>query len=318
MSHRPLLTAVLTALLTAPLALVSADAEAGFKASSFRKESRLGDNYWNAGSALDSNNETAWMVDPEQKNAGQWIELDTPSGEVDKVGLVVGFAKDDNTFGDYARVKKVRVEAWSVEGSKVTQVLETEASFEDKQEMQIIDIDNARMGGEFGGGRVRITVLEVYDGKDYPNLAVSEVRVFLKEFPAETMQITTYPDDAEDGHGPNFLEDLKDTTWWASAGSCEAKFEMKASGYGLSTVGIKSHKAPYARPKTVKLTANDFDITHTMKDNQDWQWLLLPTVAGYTGSAWGTITVEIVDCYEGEKGVAISEVKMNAASIEDI
>ena len=294
-------------------------AHAGFEASSFRKESKRGENFWNAGSALDSRNETAWMVDPEKKNEGQWIQLDTPPGEVDKIALVPGWDVDDNSFFDYARIKKARVEAWSIDNDgKETQVLEEEITVEDKRGWQIIDVTDAKMGSELNGGRVRVTVLEVYPGKDYPNLAVSEMRVHLKEFEAGTMQIKDYPEDAADGRGPNYMEDLKDSTFWASAGSCEAKFSVMGNGYGLSSLGIKPGPAGYKKPKTVQIRANDLTVTHTMEDSTNLQWLLLPVVVGYTGSAWGTVDVIIEDCYEGDKGVAIAEVKLNAATIEDI
>ena len=36
------------------------------------------------------------MVDPEQKNEGQWIQLDTPSGEVDKLAIVIGWDQANN------------------------------------------------------------------------------------------------------------------------------------------------------------------------------------------------------------------------------
>ena len=310
---------MLYSLLLVTALILPVTAEAGFKASSFRKEAKRGDNYWNAGSALDSRFETAWMVNPEQKNEGQWIEMDTPAGETDKLSIVVGWDQDDNTFGDYARIKKARVEAWTTEpGSDDKQVLEHEVDFEDKRGWQTVDIPDAKMGGEFGGGRVRITVLEVYPGKDYPNLAVSEVRTLLKEFPAETMQITTYPEEAEDGRGPNFMEDTKESTCWgAPAGVTSSQFKFTAAGYGLSSIQLKPAGKPYARPKTVELEANDMIIEHVMEDSSDWQSLLLPVVVGYTGSAWGTITVKIKDAYEGDKGLGICEIKVNAATIED-
>ena len=69
--------------------LVPALAYAGYEASSFKKEDKLGKNYWNAPSALDSKTETCWQVDPEQDNAGQWISVDVPSGtDVDKLGMI--------------------------------------------------------------------------------------------------------------------------------------------------------------------------------------------------------------------------------------
>ena len=48
--------------------------------------------------------------------------------------------------------------------------------------------------------------------------------------------------------------------------------------------------------------------------------LLLPCLVGYTGGAWGTVDVKIVDVYPGDQpmnGVAISELKLNAGSIEE-
>jgi hypothetical protein len=308
---------VIAALIVAAL-VVPATAEAGFSASSFRKESKRGANFWNAGSALDSQTETAWMVDPEKKNEGQWVEMDTPSAELDKISVITGWDVDENSFYDYARIKKARIEAWTMEGQERKQVLEEDVEFEDKRGWQTVDVVDSKIGGEIFGGKVRITVLEVYPGKDYPNLAVSEIRVLLKEFDAGTMQITKYPEDAADGHGPNFMEDLKDSTYWAAgAGKTAGSFSMTGAGYGLSSVGIKPGPTGFARPKTVKVEANDLEVVHTMEDKSDLQWLLLPVVVGYTGSAWGTVKVTVVDCYDGDKGLAIAEVKLKAATIED-
>ncbi len=292
-------------------------AQAGFSASSFKKESRRGDNYWNAGSALDGRMESAWAVDPEQKNEGQWIQIDTPSGDVDKIAVVIGWDQDENSFYDYARIKKARIEVWSTSMSKDdVQMLEHEVEFKDQRGYQVIDLPDAKVGGELGGGKVRMTVLEIYPGKDYPSLAVSEVRVHLKEFPAETMMVTTLPENPVDGHDGSMLEDTKENTFFATEDKT-TKFEMTAGGYQMASVGIKSDKTGYARPKTVVIHANDLQAEHVLEDTGDWQWVLCPVVAGYTGSAWGTIGVEVKDTYEG-KGIGISEVKLNAATIEDI
>ena len=292
-------------------------AQAGFEASSYRKESRRGDNYWNAGSALDGRMETAWAVDPEQKNEGQWIQIDTPSGEVDKIAMVIGWDENENNFYDYARVQKARVEAWSTSISgEPKQVLEEDIEFEDKRGWQTIDVTDAKMGGEMGGGRVRITVLEVYPGKDYPSLVVSDVRVHLKEFPAETMMVKDMPANAVDGHGGELLEDTKENTFFATEDKA-TRFTMGASGYQMASVGFKSNASGWARPKNVVIRTQGLEAEHTLADNGDWQWVLCPVVAGYTGSAWGTIEIEVKDTYEG-KGLGISEMKLNAAAIEDI
>jgi len=257
------------------------------------------------------------MVDPEQKNEGQWIQIDTPSGEIDKIAMVIGWDQDENSFYDYARVKKVRVEAWSTSiGGENKQVLEEEVSFEDKRGWQTADVTDAKFGGEMGGGRVRLTILEVYPGKDYPNLAVSDLRVHLKEFPAETMMVAEMPEDAVDGHDGGKLEDTKDSTFFATEKK-STKFSMSASGYQMSSVMIKSAASGWARPKNVVVRSNGLETEHVLEDKSDWQTMLCPVVAGYTGSAWGDIEIEVKDTYEG-KGLAISEVKLMAATIEDI
>jgi hypothetical protein len=97
--------AALTAALLLPMA-----AEAGYNVSSYKKESRAGGSKFNGGDALDSRPETAWMVDPEASNEGQWLELDVPVSKVDKISMIIGWAKSDDVFYDYARVKKARVE----------------------------------------------------------------------------------------------------------------------------------------------------------------------------------------------------------------
>ena len=45
--------------------LAPAIALAGYEVSSFKKEDKLGANYWNAASALDSNMETCWQINGE-------------------------------------------------------------------------------------------------------------------------------------------------------------------------------------------------------------------------------------------------------------
>lgn len=303
-------------LLLAALALPGL-ASAGYEASSFKKDRR--DNLYNVGSAIDSNPETCWMVDPEKRNEGEWIQLDVPSSTVDKLSMIIGWDQDEKTFSNYARVKKARVDIFDLAGGEAKLVKEHEVTFEDKQGWQVVRLPETKVGGEVHGGRVRITVLETYPGRDYPNLAVSEVRVHLKEFPAETIMVATTPDAAADGHHADLMTDNNPRTFWASEADPKQTMAFKAAGYGLASIGVQPGPKPYARPKTLKLTANDLSVTVELADKAELQWHLLPAIIGYTGSAWGEITVEVVDTYPGDagKGVAIAEVKLNAATIED-
>src|SRR5688500_17883765 len=94
----------------AALLLVPSLALAGYSASSFKRESKLGANTWNAEAALDGKPETAWMIDPEDENGGQWIELDLPTSTIDKLAIVNGWDKSEDIFFDYPRLKTAKVE----------------------------------------------------------------------------------------------------------------------------------------------------------------------------------------------------------------
>ena len=300
---------------------LSSTAFAGFGASTFKSESKLGKNYWNAGAALDMRADTSWQVDPEQDNVGQWIQLDMPLGELDKVAAIIGWDKDENTFFDHARLKKVKVEVFAKSmGGDLLPMGEGEASFEDKRGWQVVDIPDIAAKGEYLGATVKLTVLEVYPGKDYPHLAVSEVRAHLKEFPADTMMYGQTPSSEDPAHTGDMATDLNAKTFWAATGPT-ATFSLKASGYGLSSVGLQAGPKSHARPKTVKITNQNQESITVLEDKPgEVQWALLPTMSGYTGGGWGEVTVEIVDAYPGEEpmnGVAVAEIKMMAGSLEE-
>lgn len=309
------------ALLSATLLILPAVALGGFRVSSFKKETRLGENWYNAGSAIDSNMETCWQVDPENENQGQWIEIDIPQGTVDKLGAVVGWAKDEETFIDYARIKKARVQVFDF--AKDEQhgelVLDHPVSFEDKQEWQVVDLPDTEVGSELFGGKVRIVVTEVYPGKDYPSLAVSEVLVHLKGDDAITALVEP-PDTAAQGHGPDALTDENPKTYWASDGpGAGSTFVVEASGFGLSGLHLYPGPAGYTRPKTVKVQVARMDKTVTLEDSAEVQEIILPAVTGYLGSAWGEVTITVVDTYEARnEALALGEIKLQAATYEGL
>ncbi|MEZ4237239.1 MAG: hypothetical protein R3F59_14025 [Myxococcota bacterium] len=299
--------------------LLPTAAHAGFDASSHKKEDKLGKNFWAVASALDSNPETCWQNDPEQSNNGSWLYIDVPGGEVDKIGMIIGWQKSEDTFFDYARIKSAKVEVYNlpVAGDPVL-VATHDIAFADKPGWQYGDIPDVKISGEGLGGRVKITVTDTYPGKDYPNLAVSEVRVHLKEFEAASMQLARPFDTG--GETADKATDGNAKTFWTGSGT-QATFAVKAGGYGLSSLGLQSGPKAYARPKTVELTVNGATGTQTLEDKPgQMQWLLLPTVIGFTGGAWGDVDVKILDAYPGDvptNGLAIAEVKMNAGSISD-
>ena len=299
----------------AVLFLVPSVAFAGAVASAFRPEHRKGANYYNAPSAIDNNPDTAWVVPGESPNRGEWIMLDVPKGTVDKIGMNIGWIKDDEHFEDYARIKQVKIEAFSLDDQQQTTAgASTTAEFADTQEWQVVDIDNLDVGQDLFGGKIKIHVVDIYDGKDYPNLAVSEVLLYLTEFDTQ-LNLLSSSDDVG-GNAVANMQDDNARTFWATAAE-GASFMVEAPGFGVSTVGIQAGPKSYARPKTVEITANNRSLRHVMEDNAEMQWLLVPTITGYTGGAFGEIEVKILDTYPGtESALAIAETAGRASNYE--
>lgn len=287
------------AALLALLAL-TLDVHAGAMASSFKPEHKMGMNTYNAQAAIDGKYDTPWQVDPESENVGEWIELDVPKTKLDKLGMMIGWGGDEEKFGDYARVKTVEISAryYNEANELVSAGPPVTATFEDKMEFQVVDVDDIQIGQDLFGGKVKITVKEIYPGKDYPNLAVGEVLLVMSEFDAApTLQ---NPSSEEADHLIIDMVDDSDKTMWV--GDSEgASFEVEAGGYSLARVGLKAGPTTHDRPKKVRITANRRPLEVELKDSQDTQWIEIPAVVGFTGSAYGTILVEILEVYPGTK-----------------
>lgn len=300
------------------LSLLPTSAFAGAQASDFRKENRRGANFWAGQNTIDGKLDTAWMVPGESENKGETLTIDVPKMAVDKIGMVVGFQKNEDTFADYARIKKVRVEAAAYDGPDLKPLPDSvEIEFEDKMGMQIIDIEDIVGSAESMGGKVTLTVLEVYAGRDYPNFAVSEVLVYLKEFDVAAKVMATSNDD--EMVGLEMLDDNSRTAWKAPAEG--AGFTFGAGGFSLSQVGIQSADKGFSRPKKVEVTAQGRSNIVELPDSTDMQWITIPAITGYTGSAWGDIELKVLETYPGSRSkdtVAISELKVKATNSDGL
>jgi hypothetical protein len=304
------------------IVLVPAAAWAGATASSFKPEHRKGANFWNAQSAIDGDPATCWMVPGESPNRGEWIELDIPKGKLDKIGMTIGWAIDDQSFGDYARVKTVKVEAFSLnDRQELSPRGSTTATFQDTKDWQIIDIDNLQVGEDLFGGKVRINIADIYDGQDFPNLAVSELMIYLEEFDTtlKAPDLGEAASAASGTVGPEALLDVNEKTVFTTAAE-GAFFAVEAPGFGVSSIGIKPGAVTFARPKTVEVSANNRTLQTVLKDDPKLavQWALVPSITGYSGGAFGEIVVKVLDTYPGTQStdIAIAEVYGKATNFE--
>jgi hypothetical protein len=304
--------------------IVPSMAFAGAKASSFKKESRKGANFWNAQAAIDSDPTTAWMVPGDSSNKGEWMLIELPKGEIDKIGIFPGWGKSEGTFKDYARVKTLKVEVLCCIDSTPMETVHTlELTVQDAMEFQVIDVENVKLGNELFGGRIRLTVAETYSGQDYPNLAVSEVLIYLKEFDVDSASVEETSGDS-DGHPGDHMRDGSTRSFWAGAhgteeGETRAAFTVGAEGFGLSSIGITPGPRSHSRPKRIKVTANNKSQEYEMADKATMQWFEVPALTGYTGSAWGSVEVEVLEVYAGTStDVAVAEVKVKATNYEGL
>ena len=195
--------------------------------------------------------------------------------------------------------------------------LEHSVTFTDTKGMQVIDIPNVAVGNEFSGGRVRMTVVEVYEGQDYPNLAVSEALVYLAEIDAATT-LDTPPSSAHEDHFPDALVDGNARTFWSSGPDGAAdSFTVEATGFGVSSIGITAGPRTHKRPKTLEITANNITETVTMEENaRGMVWFPVAPLTGFTGSGFDEVHVRVTETWPGSSvdELAIAEVALRATN----
>ncbi len=303
-------TLTLTALLLLP-----SFAFAGAKASAFKKDPKQGNNYWAANAAIDGKLETAWQVPGESDNVGEWIELGVPGGDVDKIVIYPGLGQSEEAFKDHPRIKQLRVDVNVTGDDEAVKTVGTASiTVEDKAAMQIIDIPDIKTG-EGLYRNVRLTVEEIYEGEDFPSLAVSEVGILMKEFDA---RVTIAAASAEvAGKGKELATDENPKTAFATQAGAELTVSMGT--YSISSVGFLATDKTMARPKTVEITTGPVKATVVLADKPgEAQWAALPVFNGTNGGYAGDFTVKIVDAYPGTKSqdIGVAELKARATSLE--
>lgn len=290
--------------------LIVEPAFAGAKTSKFQPEAKKGTNYWNGGSAIDGKPETAWSLPGDTENKGEWIELDIPKGTVEKIAIVAGWDKDEESFKDYPRVKKLRVEVYSIDNSQEA-VLVTSESLDvaDVRGLQVLSLSKKAVVGfdSFFGGKVKLVVEDIYEGDDYPNLRVSELAVYMEETEA-TPGVTL-----EGGDLAAALDNAPKTVWVGAPG---ALITVDPKGWGVSSIGFQGDKGK-GRVKTVTVQVGERAVqTFTLADKADLQWITVSAFNGYVGSTIDNLKVTLVDSYGADVG--LQELKFKATAYEPL
>jgi len=309
---------ILGVLTLIPLSLASQPAYGGAIVSAFKKETKRGANFFNAQSAIDGDPSTCWMVPGESENKGEHITIDVPNSTIDTVGMIVGWNRDEETFTDYVRVKKVRMEVLSYgDTNELTVVAQKDVEFADTSEYQFVDIEDIKVGQDLAGGKVRFTITEVYEGRDYPNFGISEIALGLKEFDAPA-KITDVSGETQDNVS-GYLSDGNASTFW-SAEAEGANFVVASFDFSISSIGIELPKSKdFARPKKVKVTVQGVSSEHELADKGGVQWVQVPPVMGYTGGGFGEIVVDVLETHPGTTHadqVAVAEITAKASAYQ--
>ncbi len=300
------------------LALVPTLAFAGASVSAMKKPNRgEGANQYGGPSAIDGKMDTAWMVPGDSPNLGESIKLEIPTGKLDKIGIVNGWTKSEETFTDHPRIKRMKVEFICCTDTMgdVKTTFTTHIDLEDTPEMQIIDIENAAVGNEMFGGWLKLSIVELYEGKDFPNAGISELMIYMEEFDAIATIEGSSDEDPE--HITMDMQDDSNKTYFATP-SEGAYIEFGSdAGLGLSSVHLVHGPNTHDRVKKVKMTANNRSIEVEVPDGKGAHQVMIPAIMGYTGSAWGSVKMEVLEVYEGTsaKGtLAIAEFDAKATN----
>jgi hypothetical protein len=305
-------------LLAAATATVSGSAQAGAVVSNNQKETRKGANYYAGNAALDGQAETAWLLPGDSENVGEYIIIDIPRVNIDKLAIQTGWQRDEDTFADYARVKKISLEASYMNATNelvpAPKVLELEVK--DEMGWQFIDFEDLVVEEGTEGGKVKITIQEVYPGKDFPQAAIIDLVLHLGEFDSKPK--VSDPSTEDEGAIAALVDGNTRSAWMAPAGN--ASFSVRGTGTMLSSLDMTFGPATHARPKTLKLTVKNRTETVELPNSAGPHHVVLPATVGYTGT-WDKVMVEVVDVHPGKTHadkVAIAEIAGKATALDGL
>lgn len=294
------------------------NAYAGAEVSGFNNITGQNANMWSAIAAIDNNMETAWMTSANSQEELEWIQIDAPTQptKLTQISIVNGYAKDADTFKNYSKIKKLKIEAFAYNESR--ELFSTkntvEIELQKTAEPQLITLPKPLELSSASGGKYRLWIVEAYkpEGENYPdNIAMTELKLFLEdediipkieeeENMVEGEDIFSAMDDKKSTH-------LKLTT--------ETKLGFDGGDNSMTRVAIvPSSDNRYAKIKKLEVSVGGRTTVQEFpeKIGKDPIWIWLPSVTGYPGgSSWDTTYIQVLETYPGSKfpEAAISELK---------
>ena len=298
--------------------LLSPNAFAGAEASGFNKISTKGKNFWDATAAVDQSTETAWMTEADSKNEMEWIQIDGPnsSSKLSQIRVINGYAKDDQNFKDYSKIKKLKIEAFQYnESMELYSTKNTvEVELKNTADTQFITLPKSLEIKSVSGGKYRFWITEIHKTgtENYPeNIALTELSLYL-----EDSKVTPKIEEEEGViEGADVYALLDGSKRSGMKFNLETIIGFDGGDSSLTRVAITpSTDRRYAKPKKVKVSVGGRETIQELPEKMGKKplWIWLPSVTGYPGgSSWDTTYVQILETHPGSKypEVMINEIQ---------
>ena len=303
------------------LLLLPGGALAGATASSELKDSWGESGAMAANAAVDNDLATAWVEGAEGDGVGEWIQLDIPRGTLVSFTVTPGMGPDEVQFARYGRPQQIDIDIFSMDDMQnPKQVKQVTHTFEDSWGPVTIEVGELAIGEMLWGGKAKFTVRSMYPGTDFDTLvSIAEVRANYKEVDVVAVQVIELSSNTGD---KDKLVDQNNRTAWIAEGGAEEWVTVEAMDWSISSIGIvggnpASHST-YSRPKVIELRVNMETITLELADTKEMQFFELPITAGYNGSCYGEVRLQIKEVYPGSSNpsVAIGEIHLRAINFE--
>lgn len=132
---------------------------------------------------FDRDFDTAWVEGAGGPGIGECITLEPKDAYIERIGILNGYLADESLYYANARIKKLRVElefgkyAEPNEKKQVFEVTLPDRSYKTPKRRYLLpSIDWVVQHGQGGGfiDKVKLTILEVYPGRQYEDTAITE------------------------------------------------------------------------------------------------------------------------------------------------